>query len=128
MLRDVVKDQQEAAPALLQEGCSREEDKPGAVVAHSTGRGAAPQTSNMAGMGKVTGPINSSMVIRQGKVMNQARVHPDDCSGTSMDRAGGSLYTGREHVSPWGCSGLCRAVGAFRTRTDESNALYGFVL
>lgn len=128
LLQDVIKDQQEAAPVLLQEDCSRKEDKPGAVRAHSTGRGAAPQIPNMVGMGTVSGPINSPMVIRQGKVMSHARVHPDDCSGTSRDRAGWSLYASRQHVSPWGCSGLCKAVGACRTRTDESNVIYGLVL
>lgn len=70
---------------LLQEGCSKE-DKPGAVGAHSTDIGAVPQTLTMAVMGMVTGLINSTMVIRQGKIMSLAGVHPDDCSGTLRDR------------------------------------------
>lgn len=87
-----------------------------------------PEAENIAGMGMVTSPINSPMVIRQSKVRSQARVHPDERSGTLRDRAGGSLYTSREHVSPRGCSELHRAVGSCRTRIDESNALNGFVL
>lgn len=127
LLQDVAKDQQEAAPVLLQEGCSRKEEKPGAVGAHSTGRVQPHRPQAWLAWGWW-----QAMAIRQGKLMSQAKVHPDVhpdvCSGTLRDRAGSSLYTSREYVSPWGCSGLCRAVGACRTWTDESNALYGFLL
>lgn len=77
LLQDLFKYQQEW-------GCSRSEDKPETVGSHSTGRAAAPQPVGMAGMGIVTGPIDSSVIVRLA-----------ESSGGPVKIAGAFLTTGR---------------------------------
>lgn len=57
---------------------------------HSTGKAAAPQPTGMAGMGIVTGPIDSSMIVRL-----------VESSGGPVKIAGAFLTTGRvcHHIS-----------------------------
>jgi len=89
-------------------GCSQESARdccsaaPGRLLQEEGQASAASETPKLIGMGAVTDSINSSMVIRQGNAITHARVHPVGCSGTLRDRAGVSLHTNRDLVSPRG--------------------------